>query len=400
MAATFISYKSESANEVRAVVECLRANGVRTWFAEYEVVAAEYDQFQERIEHEIDRAIGGCQSAVLFTNNVWARSPYCRQEIGRITAGMPVERILQVCLPREDEPAANTPLLQHVPSIDYRHGHLEPVVRFLIGHLAPQNRHLDLPDPDRALGDGPRFLTRFGPVRAGPLRYAPLPAQMSSVARSHLFRFTGVLGDQPVQLDVNVNPFNTAASPFSMTRQGIASLARLPAGAGTDDRAVYAFLRGIAKAWYAKHPHLTDSGLHLFFWNGDSHLCLTYRSHGSDGGIVWHRLYALIVDDPQTGTTGEVDFEFSVSAPPADVEQTFQRFCGLTGALDAIVRSFEYRGDLVHVSPPSRALTWDSARWVRPQARGWGFCCCGGPRASCLARWRGPGLGAGRSATG
>jgi hypothetical protein len=53
----FISYKSENANDVRFFVERLMAAGATVWFAEYEVLAANYDLLRShlfRFEGEID----------------------------------------------------------------------------------------------------------------------------------------------------------------------------------------------------------------------------------------------------------------------------------------------------------------------------------------------------------
>lgn len=41
----FITYKSEDADLVRNVADQLIASGIRVWFAEYQVLLQNYDQF-------------------------------------------------------------------------------------------------------------------------------------------------------------------------------------------------------------------------------------------------------------------------------------------------------------------------------------------------------------------
>ncbi len=61
----FISYKSHNADVAREVADALLANGVNVWFAEYQVLFGNYDDFQKAVNEGIDRA----SHALLFTNN-------------------------------------------------------------------------------------------------------------------------------------------------------------------------------------------------------------------------------------------------------------------------------------------------------------------------------------------
>ena len=62
----FISYRSKDANEVRAVVDVLRAHGVDVWFAEYDVLSRDYDDFEAELDQQILKAIAGCTHGVVF----------------------------------------------------------------------------------------------------------------------------------------------------------------------------------------------------------------------------------------------------------------------------------------------------------------------------------------------
>lgn len=94
----FISYKSENAGLARTVAESLKAHGVQVWFAEYEVLLGNYDDFQTAIDCGIDAS----KYALLFTTNQWAESRWCQVEIARILQRIPLDRVLRVNLPAED----------------------------------------------------------------------------------------------------------------------------------------------------------------------------------------------------------------------------------------------------------------------------------------------------------
>jgi hypothetical protein len=49
----FISYKSDDAEAVRHTVEVLIGNGLKVWFAEYEVLIKNYDNFDREIRRGI-----------------------------------------------------------------------------------------------------------------------------------------------------------------------------------------------------------------------------------------------------------------------------------------------------------------------------------------------------------
>lgn len=88
----FISYKSNDAALVRTIAETLMSHGVRVWFAEYEVLLSNYEEFQLAIDRGIDR----CEYAILFATQEWAESRWCQVEIGRIMQRIRMDRILCV----------------------------------------------------------------------------------------------------------------------------------------------------------------------------------------------------------------------------------------------------------------------------------------------------------------
>jgi len=348
----FISYKSQNADVVRRVVESLLTVRTRVWFAEYQVLAENYDLFQQKVDDEINAAIDASDSAVIFTNNVWAASPYCRNEIERIIVKIPLDRVVQVCIPKEDQPAIHTPLLEKVPTIEFRDGRFQDVIEFVANHLG-----LSQPDASYKLPPHSNFLTRFGPLRIGTLERAVLPSTFSRVARSHLFRFAGTIHSLPVRLDVNVNPYQTAVSQLPSSLQEIAKWQTLSPASVTDDRKIYQTLRHKAKEWY-QNRSIFERGLHLFHWNGKGQMALTFQQSDQNRGITWNRIYTLLVADAASRSVGEVDLEFEVPFfMSLDEGLTFPEFCKLLPVFDEIASSFEYRGDLVEVQNPNPILS-------------------------------------------
>jgi hypothetical protein len=173
----FISYRSEDANLVRPVAETLLAAGLDVWFAEYQVLLANYAQFQA----EVDRGIDLSRYALVFTNDRWAASKWCRLDIDRIIPPLGADRVLEVCIPPGDGPHAYRHELGRARSMVWD-GRPEAVVEFI---RAPTP--LALPAgvrPSRAASSGSgrvrrlRFGGRFDP---GPMREVDAPIE-------HVFR--------------------------------------------------------------------------------------------------------------------------------------------------------------------------------------------------------------------
>lgn len=97
----FLSYKSEDANLVRLVAEYLIAGGLDVWFNEYQILPENYERFTEAIDEGIRQAT----HAVVFTNNRWSRADWCLYEMkGLLRSIADRSRIVEVCIPYEDEP--------------------------------------------------------------------------------------------------------------------------------------------------------------------------------------------------------------------------------------------------------------------------------------------------------
>ena len=112
----FVSYKSEDVTVVRAVADGLIAAGARVWFAEYEILLSGRERFQERIDEGIRRSAHG----LVFTNDRFVGSPYCRRELDQLLEFAGPERIMEITLPREEGPHREYPSLERSDSLDLR----------------------------------------------------------------------------------------------------------------------------------------------------------------------------------------------------------------------------------------------------------------------------------------
>jgi hypothetical protein len=90
----FLSYKSEDANLVRQVAECLVSNGFSVWFAEYEVLLPNYKEFNVAIDHGLEN----CEYGILFTNTAYWESEYCTYEAEYLDEHLGPDRVLDISL--------------------------------------------------------------------------------------------------------------------------------------------------------------------------------------------------------------------------------------------------------------------------------------------------------------
>ena len=94
----FLSYRTINANVVRAIDERLQAAGVRVWFAEYDIPIEIYDDLSS-IYGSLRQAIESTSHAVVFTNDQFADSRHCQQEVEWILERLSPDRILEVGIP-------------------------------------------------------------------------------------------------------------------------------------------------------------------------------------------------------------------------------------------------------------------------------------------------------------
>ena len=263
----FLSYKSEDANVVRAVAEAIMANGYSVWFNEYRIPSHQYKN-DPAIQAAIDTGIDQSRHALVFTNNRFAESDFCRAEIERILNRLESDQLVGVAeirIPPETNPRLRWPVLSSIPSTIYR-GRINEVLEF-VNDLAWLPTAM-IPPPERtSLTSGESLPLRFGiSLDTGPLEQIDAPEiSMPAIHKGNsfageLYIFRGTVRGHTVQMMVNLNPFLTVLGQLSISARGSAN-----------DRRVADQYREFSDRWL-KNVGQDWKGAHLYFWGGRSHL--------------------------------------------------------------------------------------------------------------------------------
>lgn len=332
----FISYKSSNSSEVRAVAEKLIAKGIQVWFAEYQVLLENYENFQDAIDAGIDAS----RYALLFTNNEWVDSKYCRMEYERARSRLAPSHILEVRMPPEEKTYLTYPELQQGRSMVWGDD-VEAVVEFI-----GESTDLDVSRPTRSLDEllatiatDSRRTTRFGiSLQMGQfgreLRRARrgnggeqyfLEAPLSDEYMLYAGVFINLFGRAIDEVVENIYaPYNKFYDPF------------------TDfaDREDYMFYRQFALPWLKKYD-FQEGGLHLFVWQQRSGMALTYRS---TNGCAWYRRYVATLVPQKGDNLGEVSVEFVLERRDSRSKQPIElaTLCEFTPYFECLVATLEW----------------------------------------------------------
>jgi hypothetical protein len=342
MMLVFLSYKSEDANLVRAVAECLIASGTDVWFNEYRVLPAEYEQF----DVEIDRGLRQATHALVFTNNRWSRAQWCQYEMRGLLAHLPGrDNVLEVCIPKEDEPHAVFTELSRLQPTIFRGDSRRPDpgdVERLVGEIQSRlGLHATNSTARPSLGNAitlPRFGIRLD---AGPLHPSlgrtKAVFEIEPAAASEVLVLAGPVAGVEVTLDLHIGVFHSAVRDLSVRQAGV-----------SNDRELYLAYLKYAKDWIKwingqDGRHLEFKGLHLVFVGERSHIGLTYTSDRNTGGqTLWERRYTISVEGDREMEKGEVGLIFGAWLAGSDKEQ-FETFCRLSPQFEAISQTVRYR---------------------------------------------------------
>jgi hypothetical protein len=332
----FVSYRSSDANKVRAVVDVLRAHGLELWFAEYEVLAANYDDFTVEVERGIREAVDTCSHGIAFTNRGWAESEYCKQEIAwlveRFGKGSP--NLLQITMPQENLGEEVTPLLEGVTTYEYGEGDYSGAAEFILRHIAP-DRSFRSPPVLRV--ENRQTLSSFGywieySLGQYDCRWRPHHEPFANHEDHRIMRqYVGEFQGAKLNLLVTLVP-----PKRSIRRRFPRAMSR-----SATDREHYEYLRTLADVWHSDEPQ-DEHGLHLFVHNGRPRLGMTFLKHDCHEPAAWHRMYILHIGEGSRAV-GEVHLSFGM---PCEVgsESDLQRFHEIAPCLDAMAATVKYRG--------------------------------------------------------
>ncbi len=352
-ARVFFSYKSQNANIARALAEQLMARGVQVWMAEYQVLTSNYDRFEADLARNLDEAVESCTHALVFTNEVWASSEYCRSEMDAILEHLEDrQRIIEVCIPREKSPITWYPVLETLAHEVYDASSEVPEwqrIRELTERILKRWNLGERPATDDPLpsGSGEVTLQRFGVTfDPGPFGLHVTATRAGEWGRTQEVRLRTELCGHPVSAALTVTPFEC-------------SIPSARWGENYHDREYYDAYRKFAAERYRRivptergtrpspaggprKVRLEEEGLHLVFIDGRSHPALTYVSRPlTDRSCTWHRKYVVSIQGATPGEQGEINLEF-LTRLPGEEEQQHTAFMRLLLHMDRFAHSIRY----------------------------------------------------------
>lgn len=310
----FLSYKSEDVHLVRRIAEALLANQYTVWFAEYQVLLQNYDQFQGVIDSGIRASCHG----ICFTNDRYVDSPYCRREIEQLLApnNCGPNKILEIMLPHEAGPHDRYPDLSRALSIEHRFIH-ETLLQ--IGKMTGKPVQTTVPPAKSE----PEVRRTFDNGRES---YS-LAVQGWEVSERTYLPSTGG--------DLEGSKVSRVCGDFAMWANLIVGdQVDNPRAWGTtlDDRKCYKYAIDFGRHYFFKRWWWRfvekPVGLHLFFSHGFSHIGFTSKNWFN----VWTRRYSVILPHPRTRKPLEFAFIFFFRGP-------FAEFCRYAYLMDELVES-------------------------------------------------------------
>ncbi len=302
----FLSYKSEDVALVRRVADLLTAAGVRVWFAEYEVRLR-----RRRFEAALRKGLRQSAWGVAFTNNRYVDSPWCRREIEVLLRRRGAGRVLEVQLPREDQPRRRYPALSSSPALESRDA--AEILAFVGSHTGFEGRtEVDMSSGATARYEG-RYLGR------------PLTLDTTGWV-VHQSAQDGEIGGLTFRLQDERRVFvNLWAHPEE-------SDAGRRAEQTVDDRRMFDFLARFARGHLRRLPvpGVQAAGVHLFFHSGLSQIALTYPM-----GQYWTRKVSLVIPNRETGRVAEFEFTFGFLG-------SFAEYCRHAALMDRLAQSLAW----------------------------------------------------------
>ena len=272
---------------VRMIAEQLIASGLNIWFAEYAILVSD----RYRFDYFINQGIKYSRYGMLFTNNMYINSRYCREELQQLLSQ---GEVIEIKYP--DEPLVHHlyPELERSPSMEY-HGDPNEISHYFqsvtglsmdLGRIETVSRgahehffydsleySLDLTGWEITSRGEWYKLKAFG-NRGGPT-------------------FQRVFGPHRIQGNLLVGRAPRAARRVS-----------------SDDREAYEFVLNAANTFYKWTTSEKCVGVHLLFLMDMSHAAFTTWVPSS---AWWSRRYSIVLPAPNTGDNLEFAFLFSFS---------------------------------------------------------------------------------------
>jgi hypothetical protein len=282
----FVSYRSEDIHVVRPVAEHLMANGLRVWFAEYEVLLSGRERFSKAMAHGLSH----CSWGVCFTNDRYADSEHCQKELQMLLDRGGPDRIVEIRCPNQPRTYSRFPGLRSAKAFEYSSlvealrdiqsvTQLDTGFSLVEGQAPVDERHF--------YSNGIRLHLDFG----------------GWSARKHWFRWFGG-GDRRVADYRRSWKGNTLYGHLIV---GPMDAARAPVTDNSDDRAYYDRALRFAESFYEVNFRQNPVGVHLSFVPGGVSQS-AFTTQFAPGVIA--RLYSVVLPPSDSGECIELAFFF------------------------------------------------------------------------------------------
>lgn len=325
----FVSYKSRNATTVRHVVEQLIANDLKPWFAEYQLLFEDQlkilnaDEFTRDflIRKAIHDGINKSNYGLAFTNNSYARSIYCQDELNNLFYKLGPNRVIEVMIPKENEPHQVFENLRLSPNIIYS-GNINDILLFIERQMNYSFKYKSYYSTKKSVAQSKIFqgkclgrpytidISGWELIDEGGISIGPASEKGPDLVRC----------DDQDFLKMNLF-FGKEFDPIAITNR----LQYDP-----DNRDMYNKLMAYAKD-HISYIRALPRGVHLFFHSGFSHIALTYRLKN-----IWIRKYSIILQNRITSELAEFVFTFGSFNP------NFKIFCQYAHLMDQLVESLQW----------------------------------------------------------
>ncbi len=343
----FVSYRSGDAQIVRDIVESMIESGLKVWFAEYEIVIDNYDEFQL----QIDQGIRKSNSLICFLGAGYFSSEHCLGELnGFVELSQNPLDILCVDL---DEDAKKKSLehqsLANVPRHHFNNNYAD-VLEFIGGHLGQSISPLMLTTSANVAKQGFDYYGQaFSLTLDLEWVLAPHNPIPSSAPDTVYCPFVRTVEGHDVLLTISVGPDNEVI-PIRVD------------GKNTNDREVYGAVRTVVQQLNSQESAKV-CGLHLMSVKGHSHASFTRQIDfvGFGLGKRWERKYSISLYSEKHDCVLEYLITFGILDECDGT--TFHR---LAPMMDRIVNTLETGGRLrildpvkvLYVALPIASLCW------------------------------------------
>jgi hypothetical protein len=370
----FISYKTSDSHVARVVADWLIYNHIDVWFAEYSILLD--GRKTQDVAQSLKIGIASCSHAILFTNERYADSEWCRDhELKVIVRDLPYRKILIVGL--SEHPQSLETIHRIDIPIEILQISLPERTQVNLTQLEDAMRRLGWPIPATMKG-----FEKLPVVPAVPTRlpfldiwlnlhdWVPVDSQERSTAgfKSQDAYFLRDING-PLQLCVTSAWYSDisrmgplpADIPPGMFDYEAKPLEQLALPSRDNDEALYNYAIALAKEYSdrlvaASGRSVTVTGVHLVFFAEQSHFAMSYDLVDPEMGTLAARKYVIVLRDAQD-CEGVYEFVFTFNTYGSR-----ERLCSLSPYLDYVVtcavpltgRPVEFSGRNTALQPSKR----------------------------------------------